>query len=122
MERALQKLREAALPEGGWSWFPGGPRNEYMTLISLPASAASGTSGPTPRSTSRSRPSRTWIWMAERHARILKDSKTPEDHVPSATEALYLYGRSFFLKDLQRRRPRTSRRWTSTWPAPGLIG
>jgi hypothetical protein len=37
-------------------------------------------------------------WIAERHRRILQETN-PLEHVPDPTEALYLYGRSFFLRD-----------------------
>ena len=38
-------------------------------------------------------------WMTEEYERIQK-WPDPEEYVPSSTDALYLYGRSFFLKDL----------------------
>ena len=37
-------------------------------------------------------------WIHEHYREILK-MKNQEDYVPSSTDALYLYGRSFFLKD-----------------------
>jgi hypothetical protein len=37
-------------------------------------------------------------WMTEEYAHI-QQMPEPEKYVPSATDALYLYGRSFFLKD-----------------------
>src|SRR5438045_170958 len=37
-------------------------------------------------------------WMDE-HYREIQKRPHPEDYVPGATDALYLYGRSFFLKD-----------------------
>jgi hypothetical protein len=37
-------------------------------------------------------------WMDERYREILK-SPQPEKYVPDSLDALYLYGRSFFLKD-----------------------
>ena len=37
-------------------------------------------------------------WTVERYQEIQKQEK-PEEYVPSPTDALYLYGRSFFLKD-----------------------
>lgn len=100
MDRALQKLREAWLPGGGWSWFPGGPRNEYITLYIVTGFGRLrhlGADIPTDLAVQ----SLTMLdaWMTEHHQRILKDWKVPEDYVPSPTDALYLYGRSFFLKD-----------------------
>ena len=38
-------------------------------------------------------------WMTEEYERIQKWPE-PEKYVPSSTDALYLYGRSFFLKDM----------------------
>ena len=37
-------------------------------------------------------------WMTEEYERIQK-WPDPDKYVPSSTDALYLYGRSFFLKD-----------------------
>ena len=100
LERALQKLREAQLPEGGWSWFPGGPRNEYITLYLVTGFGRLRHLGAdVPTDLALQALDRLDTWMAERHERILKDVKPPEDYVPVATDALYLYGRSFFLQD-----------------------
>ena len=98
-ERTLQKLAAMQLPDGSWPWFPGGRGNDYITLyittgfgrlrhlgVDLNVEAAL-------RSLHRLD-----AWMDERYRQILKGPK-PEDYVPSATDALYLYGRSFFLKD-----------------------
>jgi hypothetical protein len=100
LEKALRKLREAQLGDGAWPWFPGGYRNDYITLyittgfgrlrhlgvnnidISLAVRALQ----------------RLDQWMDERYRRIL-NRPNPEKYVPSPTDALYLYCRSFFLKD-----------------------
>jgi len=98
-ERTLRKLTEMQLPDGAWPWFPGGPGNDYITLyittgfgrlrqLGVDISAA-----PAIRSLQRLDQ-----WMTEHYERIQK-SPHPEDYVPSSTDALYLYGRSFFLKD-----------------------
>ncbi|MBK9137342.1 MAG: hypothetical protein IPM17_01005 [Verrucomicrobia bacterium] len=100
MSRALDKLREAALPDGGWSWFPGGPRNEYITLYIVTGFGRLRHLGAdVPMDLALRSLEQLDAWMARHHARIVKDWKTPEDYVPSSTDALYLYGRSFFLKD-----------------------
>ncbi len=100
LERALQKLRDAQMPDGGWAWFPGGPRSDYITLYivtgfgrlrHLGADVSLDLAGQAL--------ARLDAWMTEHYERILKDWKQPEDYVPSPTDALYLYGRSFFLKD-----------------------
>ncbi len=98
--RALDKLREMALPEGGWAWFPGGPRNDYITLYLVAGFGRLRHLG-VGASTELARQAlgRLDVWGADRHARILKDHRNPEDYVPDPLDALYLYGRSFFLKD-----------------------
>jgi hypothetical protein len=98
-QRVLQKLAEQQLGDGAWPWFPGGRANDYITLyittgfgrlrhlgVDLDAS-------PAIRALERLDQ-----WTTERYQRIQKQEK-PEDYVPSPTDALYLYGRSFFLKD-----------------------
>jgi hypothetical protein len=97
---AFQKLAEGQLPAGAWPWFPGGPANDYITLYittgfgRLRQLGADVQMQPALRSLDRLD-----NWMHEQYDRILKDSKKPEEYVPGATDALYLYGRSFFLKD-----------------------
>ena len=97
----FQKLGEMQLVDGRWPWFPGGYGNDYITLyivtgfgrlrhLGVDVSAA-----PAIRALERLD-----MWMRENYDRIQSDSKHPEDYVPSPTDALYLYGRSFFLKDL----------------------
>jgi uncharacterized protein YfaS (alpha-2-macroglobulin family) len=100
LNRALQKLGEMQMNDGRWPWFPGGPGDDYITLYIVtgfgrlrhlgcdlkvdPALKALG---------------RLDEWMDERHREILRVMKNPDAYVPSALDALYLYGRSFFLKD-----------------------
>lgn len=98
--RALRQLAEAQLPNGAWPWFPGGPGNDYITLYittgfgRLRHLGAEVDVTPALRSVHRLD-----AWMSEHYERIQQGSD-PEDYVPSATDALYLYGRSFFLKDV----------------------
>jgi hypothetical protein len=98
-ERTLQKLMELQLPDGAWPWFPGGRGNDYITLYittgfgRLRHLGADLNVEPAIRSLQRLD-----NWMQEHFEEIQKRTK-PEDYVPSATDALYLYGRSFFLKD-----------------------
>ena len=97
--RTLRTLSEAQLDDGSWPWFPGGRGNDYITLyittgfgrlrhlgLDLPVDSAV-------RSLQRLD-----NWMQEHYERIQKNA-TPEDYVPSPTDALYLYGRGFFLRD-----------------------
>ncbi len=100
LERASRKLTDAQLPDGAWPWFPGGAANDYITLYittgfgRLRQLGADVDVAPAQRALNRLD-----NWMREEYERILKDWKKPEDYVPGATDALYLYGRSFFLKD-----------------------
>jgi hypothetical protein len=99
-ERALRQLTEAQLPDGAWPWFPGGRGNDYITLYITTGfgrlrhlGAENMDVQPALRSLARLDQ-----WMDERYRDILTRPK-PEDYVPTTTDALYLYGRSFFLKD-----------------------
>ena len=98
-ERTLQKLAELQLADGSWPWFPGGRGNEYITLYittgfgRLRHLGADLSIDPALRALNRLDG-----WMYERYLEI-KKLPQPQAYVPSATDALYLYGRSFFLKD-----------------------
>ncbi len=97
--RALRTLAERQNDDGLWAWFPGGRSSEFISLyittgfgrlrhfgIDLDAEPAikalAGLDA----------------WMSKRHERILKQPD-PEKYAPGYLDALYLYGRSFFLKD-----------------------
>jgi len=98
-DRALQKLSEMQLADGSWPWFPGGRGNDYITLyittgfgrlrhLGVDLSVA-----PAIRAFNRLD-----SWIDETYRDILKLGRPEENHL-SETIALYLYGRSFFLKD-----------------------
>jgi hypothetical protein len=98
-DATLRKLTEMQLGDGSWPWFPGGQGNDYITLyittgfgrlrhLNVDINVA-----PAIRSLARLD-----AWMTDEYERIQKWPK-PEEYVPSSTDALYLYGRSFFLKD-----------------------
>lgn len=97
--RILAQLAERQLPDGLWSWFPGGRSNEYISLY-----LATGfgrmrhlgveiDAGPAVKALAGLD-----MWMQRRYVEIQK-SKEPEKYAPGSLDALYLYGRSFFLKD-----------------------
>jgi hypothetical protein len=99
-EATVRKLTELQLGDGSWPWFPGGRGNDYITLYittgfgRLRHLGADINVAPAIRSLQRLD-----AWMTEEYVRI-QTWPEPEKYVPSSTDALYLYGRSFFLKDM----------------------
>ena len=95
----MQKLAEMQLADGSWPWFPGGPGNDYITLYITTGFGRLRHLGvdinvaPAVRSLQRLD-----AWMTEHYENIQRWPE-PDKYVPSATDALYLYGRSFFLRD-----------------------
>ncbi|QEL14538.1 alpha-2-macroglobulin family protein [Limnoglobus roseus] len=98
--RLLKKLGDQQRADGTWPWFPGGPKNEYITLyivtgfgrmrhLGVKADAAPAVKAVTALD----------AWADEQYKWILKHSPDPETNHLSSTIALYLYGRSFFLQD-----------------------
>src|SRR5262249_38064803 len=100
IERTQQQLVQMQLPDGAWPWFPGGPANDYITLYIMNGFGRLRHLGvdiniaPATRSLQRLD-----AWMTESYERIQRLPE-PQKYRPSLTDALYLYGRSFFLKDL----------------------
>ncbi len=99
LDKAQTKLADMQNGDGSWPWFPGGPANDYITLyittgfgrlrhlgVDLPVD-------PALKSLARLD---SWI---DRIYRDILEKGHPDDNHLSSTIALYLYGRSFFLKD-----------------------
>jgi hypothetical protein len=99
-EATLRKLTDMQLGDGRWPWFPGGQANDYITLYITTGFGRLRHLGvdinvlPAIRSLLRLD-----AWITEEYERIQKVPE-PDKYVPSSTDALYLYGRSFFLKDI----------------------
>ncbi|ACB75438.1 alpha-2-macroglobulin family protein [Opitutus terrae] len=97
--RTLDKLVQQQLGDGRWPWFPGGRPSDYITLYITTGFGRLRHLGveldvaPAIRSLTALD-----AWMDERYREILRGDH-PEEHTPTPTEALYLYGRSFFLDD-----------------------
>jgi uncharacterized protein YfaS (alpha-2-macroglobulin family) len=97
--RALEQLSERQLPEGLWSWFPGGHPSEYISLDIATGFGRLRHLGvdvdiqPALKSLDGLD-----AWMGDRYRDILKSSH-PDQYVPDFIDAFYLYGRSFFLSD-----------------------
>jgi hypothetical protein len=98
-ERTLRKLEEAQLGDGAWPWFPGGRGNDYITLYITTGFGRLRHLGVDLNVQCAIKSLRRLDhWMQKHYERILK-LPDPDKYVPSPTDALYLYGRSFFLKD-----------------------
>ena len=97
--RTLAKLVEMQLNDGSWPWFPGGRGNDYITLYITTGFGRLRHLG-VDIDTKAAVKSLTRLdnWMDDHYRDILK-WPDPEKYVLSSTDALYLYGRSFFLKD-----------------------
>ncbi len=98
--RLLRRMADLQRPDGAWSWFPGGPGNDYITLyittgfgrmrhlgvdvdVSMAVKSLRRLDG----------------WADTIYRNILQHGKKDEYHL-STTIAFYLYGRSFFLEDM----------------------
>ena len=100
IQSTLQKLTEMQLADGLWPWFPGGRGNDYITLYIVTGFGRLRHLGAdVPVAAALKSLNRLDAWMEERYREILK-SPNKRDYTPGSLDALYLYGRSFFLKDV----------------------
>ncbi|HOK78881.1 MAG TPA: alpha-2-macroglobulin family protein, partial [Verrucomicrobiota bacterium] len=99
LARALDELKNAQLPDGAWPWFPGGPPNDYITLYICTGFGRLRHLGldisvdPALRALQRLD-----SWIDQSHKEILRRKTEEQNHLTSMV-ALYLYGRSFFVKE-----------------------
>ncbi len=99
LARALKQLTEMQLVDGSWPWFPGGRGNDYITLYITTGFGRMRHLGadvdvqPALRSLGRLDG-----WIDDIYHEILRHRNKEDNHL-TPTIALYLYGRSFFLKD-----------------------
>ncbi len=97
-QRAITQLAEMQLSDGAWPWFPGGQANDYITLYVTTGFGRLRNLGIEVDMTAAFRAVDRLDWfVTERYNRI-KPGDRDKNHLDS-TIALYLYGRSFFLKD-----------------------
>src|SRR5258705_482425 len=100
LARAMKQLTEMQLADGSWPWFPGGRGNDYITLYIVTGFGRMRHLGadvdvqPAVRELRR-----LYGRIDEIYREILRRSNKDANHL-DPTIALYLYGRSFFLKDL----------------------
>jgi hypothetical protein len=99
MSRAFLQLQEMQLGDGTWPWFPGGRGNDYITLyITTGFGRLRHLGVDVDVQCAVKSLNRLDQWMNE-HYRVILTQPDPDQYVPSPTDAFYLYGRSFFIKD-----------------------
>ena len=96
---ALQQLADRQLNDGLWSWFPGGPSSEYISLYITTGFGRLRHLGVDADITPALKSLDALDGWMEKNYREIQNFKHPEQYVPTYTVALYLYGRSFFLKE-----------------------
>jgi len=98
-ENTLRKLSELQLPDGSWPWFPGGRGNDYITLYITIGFGRLRHLGVDVKVEPAIRAlNRLDDWLDETYREILAHGQKEDNHL-TPTVALYLYGRSFYLKD-----------------------
>ena len=87
------------LPDGSWPWFPGGRGNDYITLyITTGFGRLRHLGVDVPMTAALRSLDRLDNWVDGLYREILRNGHAEDYHL-NETIALYLYGRSFFLKD-----------------------
>ena len=99
VKKATDRLAQMQLPDGSWPWFSGGPSNEYLTLYITTGFGRLRKLGVDVDVQSAIRSlSRLDDDLKRRYDRLVDDNRLKGNNLSYRT-ALYLYGRSFFLKD-----------------------
>ena len=97
--RAFNKLKEMQLANGAWPWFAGGRANDYLTLyITTGFGRLRHLGVDLDPSLAIKSLNRLDNWINKTYRDILKHGHKDKNNLNS-TIALYLYGRSLFLKD-----------------------
>ncbi len=98
IDRALVKLTESQLDDGTWSWFPGGPGNQYITLYITTGFGRLRHLGVNVDTAPAIKSLQSLDAWATSVYDDIKNKSLDQVNV-SSTMAFYLYGRSFFLQD-----------------------
>jgi hypothetical protein len=98
-DSTLRKLMEMQSQDGSWSWFPGGQANHYISLYIVTGFGRLRHLGMDVDANPAVRALQFLDEGMLKQFNEIQKLPSPEDYTPSATDALYLYGRSFFLKD-----------------------
>jgi uncharacterized protein YfaS (alpha-2-macroglobulin family) len=98
-KRALNKLNQMQLSDGAWPWFPGGRANDYITLYVTTGFGRLRHLGTEIDVSPAIRALDRLDWrINERYDNIKRRGDLNKNNL-SPTICLYMYGRSFFLKD-----------------------
>lgn len=100
LKNAYSKLAQMQLGDGSWPWFPGGPGNSYITLYIVTGFGRLKHLGVTSVSQDLAFKALEHLddWIDAAYQEILRMKTKDQNHL-SPTIALYLYGRSFYLKE-----------------------
>ena len=99
LARATQQLTQRQYSDGSWSWFPGGPASDFITLYittgfgRLRHLGVEVDTQPAIKSLTRLDG-----WIQQKYTRLKSEDKLGRNNLSSMI-SLYLYGRSFFLND-----------------------
>jgi uncharacterized protein YfaS (alpha-2-macroglobulin family) len=98
--RLLKRMADLQRGDGCWPWFPGGGRNQYITLYITTGYGRLRNLGVKGIDVACALKSLNQLdaWADEWYRDILRYGNKDQNHL-STTAALYLYGRSFFLQD-----------------------
>lgn len=99
-QRAFRQLRQAQYSDGTWPWFAGGRGSDFITLyITCGFARLRHLGAPVDMSLALKALGRLDEWIEGEYDNLRRRNEHWRAHVPTATEALYLYTRSFFLED-----------------------
>lgn len=99
VQEQLRTLSERQSSEGAWSWFPGGPTSEYITLYIVTGFGRLRHLGASIDVTPALKAIATLDKKQQEHYERIQKDPQPGTYVPTSFDVLYLYGRSFFLQD-----------------------
>lgn len=98
VERLTRRLTDVQAEDGSWPWFPGGRSNSFITLYIATGYGRLRHLGAEVDATPAIKALAHLDAFSKRMYEKIKPADSEQDHL-SSTIAMYLYGRSFFLKD-----------------------
>jgi uncharacterized protein YfaS (alpha-2-macroglobulin family) len=99
MAVAQKRLADLQYSDGSWPWCPGGPANDYITLHIVTGLGRLRHLGVEVDAALAVKALDRLDGFVDRSYRTILQTKTEQNNHLSATIAMYLYGRSFFLQD-----------------------